>query len=168
MTGFGTRDVAELKLGKVAEEQMAEVDKLFEELNPYAYSSQLVRFIEAEIDQARAAGVLIEFEHGAPIITDRKLYRELVKQALKRAVEEYRDKAAAAKEAKAAPQAPRRQGQRSTRGGQARSARNRPRARRPGARGQPRPQRRADPWPVARGPQRHGGGPVLRAMPTSA
>jgi ParB/RepB/Spo0J family partition protein len=102
MTGFGTRDVAELKLGKVAEEQMAEVDTLFKELNPYSYSSQLVRLIDAEIDQARAAGVLIEFEHGAPIITDRKLYRELVKQALKRAVEEYRDKAAAAKEAKAA------------------------------------------------------------------
>jgi hypothetical protein len=101
MTGFGTRDVAELKLGKVAEEQMAEVDKLFEELNPYAYSSQLVRFIEAEIDQARAAGVLIEFEHGAPIITDRKLYRELVKQALKRGVQEYRAKAAAARQAKA-------------------------------------------------------------------
>jgi ParB/RepB/Spo0J family partition protein len=102
LTGFGTRAIGELKLGKVAEEQMAEVDKLLEELNPYAYASQLVRFIDAEIDQARAAGVLIEFEHGAPIITDRKLYRELVKQALKRAVQEYRDKAAAAKDAKAA------------------------------------------------------------------
>jgi hypothetical protein len=45
---------------------------------------------------------LIEFEHGAPIITDRKLYRELVKHALKRAAQEYRDKASAAKEAKAA------------------------------------------------------------------
>jgi hypothetical protein len=102
MTGFGARNVAELKLGKVAEQQMEEVDKLFKELNPYAYSSQLVRFIDAEIDQARAAGVLIEFDHGAPFITDRKLYRELVKHALKRAVQEYRDKAAAAKEANAA------------------------------------------------------------------
>lgn len=101
-TGFGTRDLAELRLGKVAEEQMAEVDKLFKQLNPYSCTSQLVRFVDAEIDQARAAGVLIEFEHGAPIITDPKLYRELVKQALKRAVQEYRDKAAAAKEAKAA------------------------------------------------------------------
>jgi hypothetical protein len=44
--------------------------------------------------------VLIEFEHGSPIITDRKLYRELVKQALARSVDEYRDKAAAAREAK--------------------------------------------------------------------
>jgi hypothetical protein len=102
LTGFGTRDVAELKLGKVAEQQMAEIDELFKRLNPYAYSSRLVRFIDAEIDQARAAGVLVEFEHGAPIITDRKLYRELVKQALKRAVQEYREKAAAANEAKAA------------------------------------------------------------------
>jgi hypothetical protein len=102
MTGFGTRDVAELNLGKVAEQHIAEVDKLCKELNPYAHASQLVRFIDAEIDQARAAGVLIELEHGAPIITDRKLYRELVKQALKRAVQDYRAKAAAAKEAKAA------------------------------------------------------------------
>jgi DNA-binding FrmR family transcriptional regulator len=101
MTGFAARDVVELKLGKVAEQQMAEVEKLFKALNPYAYTSQLVRFIDAEIDQARAAGVLIELEHGAPIITDRKLYRELVKQALKRGVQEYRAKAAAARQAKA-------------------------------------------------------------------
>ena len=79
---------------------MAEVDKLSKELNPYACASQLVRFTDAEIDQARAAAVLIEFDHGTPIITDRKLHRELVKQALKRGVQEYRDKAAA-KQAKA-------------------------------------------------------------------
>jgi len=66
LTGFGTRDVAELKLGKVAEQQMAAIDELCKRLNPYAYGSQLVRFIDAEIDQARAAGVLVEFEHGAP------------------------------------------------------------------------------------------------------
>jgi hypothetical protein len=57
MIGFGPRDIAELNLGKVAGQRTAEVNKLFKELNPYAYASQLVRFIDAEIDQARAARV---------------------------------------------------------------------------------------------------------------
>ena len=73
---------------------------LYKELNPYGYSSHPIHFSDVEVDQARAAGVLIEFEHGSPLITDRKLYRELVKQALARSVEEYRDKAAAARETK--------------------------------------------------------------------
>ena len=38
--------------------------------------------------------MLIEFEHGAAIITARSTYRELVKQALARTVEELRDAAA--------------------------------------------------------------------------
>jgi ParB/RepB/Spo0J family partition protein len=100
LTGVGAREIAELRLGKKADQQRAEFEALSKELNPYSYSSHPIHFTEVEIDQARAAGVLIEFEHGAPIITDRKLYRELVKQALARSVDEYRDKAAAAREAK--------------------------------------------------------------------
>jgi hypothetical protein len=50
---------------------------------------------------ARAAGVLIEFERGRPIIVDRPLYRELVKTAIKRTHDELDAKAtAAAKEKK--------------------------------------------------------------------
>jgi hypothetical protein len=42
-------------------------------------------FIDTDVDQARAAGVLIEFEQaGRPIIVDGALYRELVKGAIKR------------------------------------------------------------------------------------
>jgi ParB/RepB/Spo0J family partition protein len=100
LTGVGPRDVAELRLGKKAEEQSAEFEALSKELNPYGYSTHPIRFSDSEIDQARAAGVLIEFEHGSPIITDRKLYRELVKQALARSVDEYRSKVAAAREVK--------------------------------------------------------------------
>lgn len=100
LIGAGTRDLADLKLGKKAEQQSAEFEALCKELNPYGYSTHPIRFSDVEIDQARAAGVLIEFEHGTPIITDRKLYRELVKQALARTVDEYRDKVAAAREAK--------------------------------------------------------------------
>jgi hypothetical protein len=36
--------------------------------------------------------VLIEFERGTPIICDRSLYRELVKQAIVRTVDELRDR----------------------------------------------------------------------------
>jgi hypothetical protein len=55
-----------------------------------------VRFNEQDVDQARAAGVLIEFEHGRPIIVDRPLYRELIKQAIKRTHAELEAKATAA------------------------------------------------------------------------
>jgi hypothetical protein len=97
-----SHEIAELRLGKKTEALYAEAEKLRRQLDRYAYGPPPIRFTEADVDQARAAGVLIELEHGAPIITDRKLYRELVKQALKRAVQDYRAKAAAAKEAKAA------------------------------------------------------------------
>ncbi len=46
------------------------------------------------MDQARAAGALIEFERGAGIIVDRAMYRELVKGAVKRTVAELRVKTA--------------------------------------------------------------------------
>ena len=49
-----------------------------------------VRFTESDVDQARAAGVLVEFENARPIIVDRSLYRELSKQAIKRTVEDLR------------------------------------------------------------------------------
>jgi hypothetical protein len=139
---------------------------LSKELNPYGYSSHPIHFSDVEIDQARAAGVLIEFEHGSPIITDRKLYRELVKQALARSVEEYRDNAAAAREAN--------KGERKGAGakpadrGQAHPPRSHPRARRPGARCPPRPRRRADQRLLAGGPQRHRRRAVLRPMQRSA
>jgi hypothetical protein len=61
-----------------------------------------VRFTEQDIDQARAAGVLIEFERGRPIIVDRPLYRELVKEAIKRTHAELQGKATAAAEEKKA------------------------------------------------------------------
>jgi hypothetical protein len=44
--------------------------------------------------------VLIELEHGSPIITDCALYRELVKGAVKRTVGDLRAKATAAAEQK--------------------------------------------------------------------
>jgi hypothetical protein len=50
-----------------------------------------------DLDQARAAGVLIELEHSTPIVVDRPLYRELAKRAIMRTVEELREQAERAK-----------------------------------------------------------------------
>jgi hypothetical protein len=61
-----------------------------------------VRFTEQDVDQARAAGVVIEFERGRPIIVDRPLYRELVKEAIKRTHAELEAKASAAADEKSA------------------------------------------------------------------
>ena len=63
--------IAELRLGKKTEQLYAEAEKLHRQLDRYAYGPPPVRFTEADVDQARAAGVLIEFERGRPIIVDR-------------------------------------------------------------------------------------------------
>jgi hypothetical protein len=59
-----------------------------------------VRFTDTDVDQARAAGVLIEFERGRPIIVDRTLYRELAKAAIKRTHDDLAAKAATAAQEK--------------------------------------------------------------------
>jgi ParB/RepB/Spo0J family partition protein len=93
--------IADLRLGKKTEQLYAEAEKLHRQLDRYAYGPPPVRFAEQDVDQARAAGVLIEFEHGRPIIVDHPLYRELVKGAIKRTHAELEAKAtAAAKEKK--------------------------------------------------------------------
>jgi hypothetical protein len=98
------REIAELRLGKKTERLYADAEKLHKQLDRYAYGPSPVRFTDADVDQARAAGVLIEFDGpGRPIIVDRPLYRELVKGAVKRAHDALETKvAAAAKEKKTA------------------------------------------------------------------
>jgi hypothetical protein len=93
-------EIAELRLGKKTEQLYAGAEKLHKQLDRYAYGPPQVRFTEEDVDQARAAGVLIEFDGpGRPIIVDRPLYRELVKGAIKRTHDELLAKAeAAAKE----------------------------------------------------------------------
>jgi len=56
-----------------------------------------MRFSELEVDQARAAGVLLE-AGAAPIIFDKSLYRELAKQAIARTADELRERVARAAE----------------------------------------------------------------------
>jgi hypothetical protein len=87
LTRIDARDVTALKLGKKTEALYERAVALARQLDRYAYGAD-VRFADVEVDQARAAGVVIEFERGAPLIVDRSLYRELVKEAVARTVTE--------------------------------------------------------------------------------
>jgi hypothetical protein len=58
-------EIAELRLGKKTEQLYAQAEKLQTQLDRYAYGPPQVRFTDSDVDQARAAGVLIEFERPA-------------------------------------------------------------------------------------------------------
>ncbi|MGO9884416.1 MAG: ParB/RepB/Spo0J family partition protein [Solirubrobacteraceae bacterium] len=90
-------EIAALRLGKKAEAAYERAGELTHVLDRYAYYVD-VRFDESDVDQARAAGVVIEFERSAPIIVDRSLYRELVKAAITRTVAELEARVAARQE----------------------------------------------------------------------
>ncbi len=92
LTHPNASEVAELKLGKKAAAQLAEIEELHKTVSRHSYGPPPIRFNELDVDQARAAGVLIESER-APVIVDRPLYRELAKQALARTVQELREQA---------------------------------------------------------------------------
>jgi hypothetical protein len=90
-----SHDLRALKLGKTAEDLIDQVEELNKRLDSYGYGFT-VEFSEQDVDQARAAGVLIEFdaERSTPIIVDRKLFRQLCCDALKRAVSELEERIA--------------------------------------------------------------------------
>jgi hypothetical protein len=95
-----TYELAALRLGKRTEQLVEEATGLKKQLDRYSYGPPAFRFTDEDVDQARAAGVLIEFENSAPVIVDRSLYRELAKAAILRTTEQLREQAAAAAEAK--------------------------------------------------------------------
>lgn len=92
MSVLEERDVQALRLGKRAMASYAQAQELHRKLDRHAYGPPPVRFADAEVDQARAAGVLIEFDHGTPVITDRALLRELAGQAIARTLQELRSR----------------------------------------------------------------------------
>jgi len=92
---LGDHEIGQLRLGKQAAAKYAEAEQLHRQLDRYAYGPPRVQFSEAQIDQARAAGVLIELGGRAPIIVDRDLYRDLAKTAIAETVEALQVKAAA-------------------------------------------------------------------------
>ena len=58
-----SHEVAALRLGKKAEALYDRAVELARQLDRYSYGAD-VRSSEAEVDQARAAGVVVEFERG--------------------------------------------------------------------------------------------------------
>jgi ParB/RepB/Spo0J family partition protein len=94
LTQLDGYEIAALRLGKKTEALLDEGGTLHKQLDRYAYGAPTFRFTESDVDQARAAGVLVEFENARPIIVDRSLYRELSKQAIKRTVEDLRARVA--------------------------------------------------------------------------
>jgi hypothetical protein len=96
------RSIDSLRLGKTYTALMVEAEKLHRQVDQYAYGPPPVRFTDADVDQARAAGVLIEFAGASdtPIVCDKAVYREIAKQAVKRTVDELRARAAAKAQSK--------------------------------------------------------------------
>jgi hypothetical protein len=80
-------EVAALRLGKKTDALYERTVALSRQLDRYSYGAD-IRFADVEVDQARAARVVIEFERGWPLIVDRSLYRELATQAIARTVTE--------------------------------------------------------------------------------
>jgi ParB/RepB/Spo0J family partition protein len=139
MSQVGSGEIAELRLGKKTEALYVEAEKLHKRIDRSAYGPPTIRFSDDDIDQARAAGVVIEFERGAPIIVDRALYRELVKrsgQAQRRATA--RERGAAGGTAQAGSPYRGRHGGRPGGGGWPPARPPVAGAGRPGARGEPR------------------------------
>ena len=71
-------ELAGLRLGKKTEALYEQAVELSKKLDRYSYGAT-IRFSEQDVDQARAAGVVVEFDRSQPVIVDRGLYRELVK-----------------------------------------------------------------------------------------
>ena len=100
LTQVDSHELPSLKLGKRTDALFEEATKLHKQLDRYAYGRPPFRFSEDDVDQARAAGVVIEFERSAPIIVDRAMYRQLAKDAVRRTTEQLREKIAVAAEEK--------------------------------------------------------------------
>ncbi len=88
LNALSTVDVGELRLPNKAKAALAKAEQLHRAIDPHPYGPPAIRFSEAEIDRARAAGVLLEFEQATPIITDRDLYRDLAVAAIDRTLQD--------------------------------------------------------------------------------
>jgi hypothetical protein len=94
LTDIDGRHIEALALGKRASAQYEEIVDLDKKLGGYAHSQPRVPFTDADVDQARAAGVLIELPGAQPVLIDRDVFRELAKQAVKRHVQTLIDRLA--------------------------------------------------------------------------
>ena len=76
-------DLQRIALGKKVEALFAEVETLERKVLSYAHAHVEISLDDLEVDQARAAGVLLELGNHT-LITDRDLYRELLLAAMNR------------------------------------------------------------------------------------
>ena len=80
-------NLAALQLGEPTVALLAEATELNKKLNPYSWGPPRIRFTDAEIDRARAAGVLLEYGDEAPLVTDFTVYQDLCRTAITAGVE---------------------------------------------------------------------------------
>ena len=140
-TAPAPHEIAELRLGKKAEPSLSR-DRACTADRPLRLRPPTIRFSDDDVDQARAAGVLIEFDHARPIIVDRPNTANSSRRRSSAPSTSSRTKPPRGR-AQAADQA-RRPGR--PRPAHDRKAARTPtaRARRPGARRQPRPRHQPD------------------------
>ena len=91
-----------LELGEETEALIQEATELHKKLDRYAYGPPRMRFTEAEVDRARAAGVLIEHSDEEPLVTDFVLYQDLCRTAIASGLAEIKRQVAERGEAKKA------------------------------------------------------------------
>jgi hypothetical protein len=80
LTQLDSYEIAGLRLGKKSEALLEEAATLHKQLDRYAYGTPSVRFTESDVDQARAAGVLVEFENARPVDPEAEARRERGRQ----------------------------------------------------------------------------------------
>jgi ParB/RepB/Spo0J family partition protein len=73
---------------------IVEARELHKQINPYSFGDPHIRFTEAEIDRARAAGVLLEYGEENPVVTDLAVYQDLCRTAIAAGVEALKQQAA--------------------------------------------------------------------------
>ena len=69
-------EISDLRLGKKTEALLEEATTLHKQLDRYAYGAPPVRFTESDVDQARAAGVLVGAASGPPVDSEAEARRE--------------------------------------------------------------------------------------------
>ncbi|MGH2903562.1 MAG: ParB/RepB/Spo0J family partition protein [Solirubrobacteraceae bacterium] len=72
---------------------LAEARELHKQAHRFSYGDPTIRFTEAEIDRARAAGVLLEYGEEYPLVTDIAVYQDLCRTAIAAGVQALKQQA---------------------------------------------------------------------------
>lgn len=72
----------DVQLGAETDALLAEALEIAKKLDRWAYGYPSMRFTDAEVDRARAAGALLEYGNEDPLVTDFELYIDLCRSAI--------------------------------------------------------------------------------------